>query len=161
MERFLRLSPAFHLAFGLLLAMAFVYVAAGSVFNSNLAEAELLLHIAFIFYWIWYPYAICSALIFRIEPKIELSYNWFLFNWVVTFLGLMLLAIASYVYQQDEFRLHGLPALCCFYFFYSLTFTFLFTARVLKVVEKGVNVSYGESVGACIALERLSQSISC
>ena len=152
MEKFLRLPRALHVLFGFTLAISSTLITAFASIDSSLYETALLLHVVFMFYWMLYPYAICNTLMLRVKAKIELSYNWFLFNWVVTFFGLMLLEIASYIFQQNEFRIQGWPALFVFYFFYAFLFTFLFTARVLKITEKGENVSYGESVGAALGL---------
>ena len=74
-------------------------------------------------------------------------------NWLFTYLSLVVLLFLSYAYGQKEFHSSNLFAfLAVVYFMYAMIFSFLFPARILKIVEKDGNVEYGESLGTFLLM---------
>ena len=141
MEKFLKIPVSVHLIISIVLILA-------SAAHFPRGEYNLLADICFIIYWLIYPLAVTSLLILRVPRKIQLSTNFYLFNWCVTFTGAIVLTLLSYVSGEKEYTLHGLAALPFFYVFYALIYSFLLPARILKIIEKNENVKYGESLGA-------------
>ena len=141
MERFLKLPRAFHFIVGTILAIAFCIRVGSNVYL-------LLVRCAFIAYWLIYPYAIAATLSLRISKRIDLNLTLFSINWIATFISFMLVQVASFIYEKDEFQVHGPLALLGFYLIYAFIFSFLFPAKIIKTIERGTEVRYGEALGA-------------
>lgn len=159
MEKFLRLPLIVHVVFSLGLAVAVTIMDTLVALNRHLLEVQLLLTIALFIYWMTIPLALFTVLRPRISRRISLPENWFKLNWLIASFGLTVLAIATYIFEQSEFHLQGLLALLCFYFCYAFIYSFLLPARLLKIVEKEKDITYGESLGTFLALAFLPFSL--
>ncbi len=142
MEKILRLHWSVHFAISILLSLWM-----SVVFNSN-SETRLLATCLFVIHWMMYVLAISSETQLRISNRIDYNFTFFQFNWAITVLFLIVLILASYVFEQKSFRFNGLQALPGFYIMFALLYTFLYGARNLKTLEKGERITFGESIGA-------------
>lgn len=145
MESFLKLPRAVHFILSLLAIIA------GSI-KTGPAVPLLFAHCAFVVYWFIYPYAVVSTLTLRVSKRTELNITLFTINWAIAFTSCIFLMLAVFVYEQNEFQLHGLLALFLFYIIYAFVFSFLFPAKIIKTIEMGVEVRYGESLGTFLLL---------
>lgn len=146
MEKILRLHWSVHFAASILLSIGM-----SVVFNSN-GETRLLATCLFATHWMVYVLAIGSETQLRISNRIDYSFTLFQFNWAITILFIILLILATYIFEQKSFHFNGLQALPGFYIMFALLYTFLYSARNLKTVEKGERVTFGESIGAAMLL---------
>lgn len=147
MEAFLKLPHTFHVALSIIL------VVASYIHIDGLPEYSLVISIAYISYWMIYSYAVSVALSQRVEKRFYLNMHLFLINWVYTYLSLIIICLMAYAYSQGEFHsTNPLLVLGVFYLMYSIIFSFVFPARIIKLAERDTNVTYGESLGTFLLL---------